>query len=115
MIRFLWRWVKRGVLAVLILLLAVIAPIGYNEFACQSEGVTDSYTPILPPEHHRPESRTYLTYPEWHIVHAYDDYAKVIETGDPHDYGFLRSIFGFWSSLCDLSRVSGAYGGRMGV
>ena len=111
MIRFLWRWVKRGVLAVLILLLAVIAPIGYNELACQSEVQADAYTPILPSEHHRPESRTYLTYPEWHIVHAYDDYAKVIETGDPHQYGFLRSIFGFWSSLCDLSRVSGAYGG----
>ena len=44
------------------------------------------------------------------IVHAYEDYAQVINSGDPHDYGFLRGIGGFWSSLCTLSRNAVAHG-----
>ena len=52
-----------------------------------------------------------LTYPEWHIVNAYDDYAKVIQLGDPHDYEYLKSISGFWSSLCTLSKKSASHGG----
>jgi hypothetical protein len=52
-----------------------------------------------------------LTYPEWHIVHAYADYAEVIRTGDPHEYGFLSAIGGFWSSTCALSTASGPHGG----
>lgn len=35
----------------------------------------------------------------------------MIRDGDPHDYGFLRGIGGFWSSLCALSQASGAHGG----
>ena len=52
-----------------------------------------------------------MTYPEWHIVHAYDDYARTIAQGDPHDYSFFRAILQFWSSLCTLSRQSGPMGG----
>ena len=43
----------------------------------------DTYTPIVPEADRRPESRTLLTYPEWHIVHAYDDYAAVIRHRRP--------------------------------
>ncbi len=51
-----------------------------------------------------------MTYPEWHIVHAYEDYAEVIREGDPHEFGYLSSIRGFWSSLCTLSETSHSYG-----
>lgn len=91
--------------------LALAAPVIWVETACRSSVAAETYQPILPPEHRRAESRTLLTYPEWHIVHAYDDYAKVIRTGDPHEFGFLRAISGFWSSLCALSKASGAHGG----
>lgn len=104
------RWVKRAVLGLLVLCLALVAPIAYTETACRPAGSPVSLQPILPPAHHRPESRTLLTYPEWHIVHAYEDYARVIETGDPHEYGFINGIAGFWGSLCALSRSSGQLG-----
>ncbi len=108
---FLWRWIKRLFLALFGLVLILLAPVAYNEVACRPEGVADPFSPLLSGEGTRAESRTLMTYPEWHIVHAYDDYARVISDGDPHDYGFVRGIFGFWSSLCALSKESGRMGG----
>jgi hypothetical protein len=114
MIRWLGRWGRRLLVALLVALLCLSAPIVYTELACQSNVAPDGYRAILPAEHHRAESRTLLTYPEWHIVHAYDDYAKVISDGDPHDFGYWPAIAGFWSSLCTVSRQAGAMGGIPG-
>lgn len=44
-------------------------------------------------------------------MHAYADYAEVIRTGNPQDFGFLSAIGGFWSSTCALSKASGPHGG----
>lgn len=101
----------RFLLVLVILVAILLAPVAYNETACQGRQVDSSYASLLPPEHHRAESSTLLTYPEWHIVHAYDDYARVIATGDPHDFGYFSAISGFWSSLCALSETAGAHGG----
>ncbi|WP_172293231.1 hypothetical protein [Pseudoruegeria sp. HB172150] len=109
--RWLFRWFGRLLMVLAAFVVILLAPIAYVELACRSEPLPDNYVSILPPEHRRPESRTLLTYPEWHIVHAYDDYARVISEGDPHDFGFFSSITGFWSSLCSLSKASGAHGG----
>lgn len=109
--RWIRKWLKRCILVLLILIVLLLSPIVYVEVACRGDAPMTDYKPILPAEHHRSEAKTLLTYPEWHIVHAYDDYAKVIETGDPHDFGFVKSIAGFWSSLCALSRRAPAHGG----
>jgi len=108
---FLWRWLKRLIVVVVLLVAALLAPVLYVETLCRGDGVAAPYVPLLPPEQHRQEARTLLTYPEWHIVHAYDDYATVIATGDPHDFGFFQAIRGFWSSLCALHQQSAQYGG----
>lgn len=109
--RFIWRWIKRLVLLALVIILGLLSPVAYVETMCRSPVVPDHYRPILPQADWRPEARTLLTYPEWHIVHAYEDYAAVIHTGDPADFGYLQSIGGFWSSLCALSQVAGDHGG----
>ncbi len=109
--RFLWRWAKRIIALVLVLILGLLAPVIYVEIACRGDVLTSDYTPVLPDEDHRLESRTLLTYPEWHIVHAYDDYAEVIATGDPHEFGFLRAITSYWTSLCAFSEMAGQHGG----
>lgn len=108
---FLWRWFKRAVLVLLLLIIGLLSPVAYVETMCRSPVVADTYRPILPEADRRPEARTLLTYPEWHIVHAYEDYAAVIRSGDPADFGYLTSIGGFWSSLCALSQVAGEHGG----
>lgn len=105
------RFLKLGLGVLLLLVIGLLAPIGYTELACRPGDGGSDYAAILPPDQHRPEGRTLLTYPEWHIVHAYDDYAKVIRTGDPHDYKYLPAIGGFWASLCNLSKASGPHGG----
>lgn len=112
--RRIWTWLKRLVLLAILLIVLLLLPIGYNELACIPKTKDNDYAALLPPEHHRPESRTLLTYPEWHIVHAYDDYAKVISKDDPHDFGYFRSVRGFWSSLCELSYASARHGGFPG-
>jgi hypothetical protein len=105
------RWIKRLVLLGVVLILALLSPIAYIETLCRPEGAPVTHNPLVGPDWQRPEGRTLLTYPEWHIVHAYADYAEVIRTGDPHDYGFLSAITGFWSSTCALSKASGPHGG----
>ncbi|SLN11022.1 hypothetical protein ROA7450_00053 [Roseovarius albus] len=112
--RWLWKWLKRIVLVVALVVVGLALPVGYNELACVRKPVESEYAAILPPDQHRAESRTLLTYPEWHIVHAYDDYAKVIETGDPHEFGYWQAVRGFWSSLCELSYASADHGGFPG-
>ncbi|MBA3908547.1 MAG: hypothetical protein C0524_01405 [Rhodobacter sp.] len=107
----LFRLLKRFVLLVVVLILGLLSPVAYIETMCRPEGSAEVRTPLVGSDWQRSEGRTLLTYPEWHIVHAYADYAEVIRAGDPHDYGFLPSIGGFWSSTCALSQASGPHGG----
>lgn len=110
--RFLFRWIGRAFLALVLFIILLLLPVGYVELACQRPLVEDDYQPVITdPEWQRPESRTLMTYPEWHIVHAYDDFAKVIETGDPHEFGYVRSIVDFWTTLCPLAKRSAEMGG----
>jgi hypothetical protein len=110
--RFLWRGAKRLLAVVVVLALVLLAPVAWVEVACRGTAVADGYTPLIAePAWRRAESRTYTTYPEWHIVYAYQDYAAVIRTGDPHDYGYLSGIAGFWRALCPLARTAAAHGG----
>jgi hypothetical protein len=110
-LRRLFLWVWRGVLGLVLIVALLLAPVGYTELVCQSDARDENYTSLVGPEWVRLESRTLMTYPEWHIVHAYDDYAKVIATNDPHDFGYVSAVRGFWSSLCDLGRSAGNHGG----
>jgi hypothetical protein len=98
-------------LALGLVIVGLLAPVGYVELACRGTAVADTYQPlIVDPAWQRAKSRTLLTYPEWHIVHAYDDYARVISQGDPHEFGYLRAVSGFWAALCPLSRQAAEMG-----
>lgn len=108
--RLLWRLLKRLILVVVVVVLGLLSPVAYSEVMCRPTGEPGAYEAILKPAYHRSESRTLMTYPEWHIVHAYEDYARVLEKGDPHQYRFLKGISGFWGSVCTLSRASGELG-----
>ena len=96
----------------LLLLIAVIAgPILYVETMCRGEAVTqEQATYITAPEHQRPEARTYMVYPEWHIVYAYEGYAEALRTGHPHSFPYLNAIKGFWSATCGLTEQADQLG-----
>jgi hypothetical protein len=110
-VRVLFRLIKRLVALVVVLVLGLLSPVAYIETMCRPQDALVAHTPLVGNDWQRAEGRTLLTYPEWHIVHAYADYAEVIRTGAPHDYGFLSAIGGFWSSTCALSQASGPHGG----
>ncbi|HTV01758.1 MAG TPA: hypothetical protein VMF13_14520 [Luteitalea sp.] len=106
------RFLKRCIVAAVLGLLVLLTPVAYVEFACDGTPVEQRYVPrIADPAFRRLEANSYLTYPEWHIVFAYDGLAKVLETGDEHAFDYATSVTGFWRSTCSLMRVASAHGG----
>ncbi|HEX2443599.1 MAG TPA: hypothetical protein VHJ77_06605 [Vicinamibacterales bacterium] len=109
-----WRLIKRAVAALFVVMLLLMTPVAYVELACrgEAEAGAPAYQPLLTdPAYQRREANTYLTYPEWHIVFAYDGLARALKAGDEHAFGYLRSIAGFWRSTCALTRFAGGHGG----
>lgn len=116
MIRFVGRLIRWIVIVALLTVAGLAAPIAYVELSCQPPPLTNTpYTPLIgTAADRRSEANTYLTYPEWHIVYAYDGLAEVLKTSDEHDFDYLSSVWRFWDATCTLSRVANAHGGASG-
>ena len=84
------------------LVLICVMPILVVETMCRGEALPQEPPRYITAET-RPEARTYMVYPEWHIVYAYEGYAAALADGRPHNFPYLRSVTGFWSSLCGLT------------
>lgn len=104
------KWALGAGLVVVILAAGLLLPVAYVELACQGSVRAEPGPSLVNERYRRVETRTLLTYPEWHIVHAYEDYAQVIGDGAPHDYGYWNGIAGYWSSLCSLTKAAAALG-----
>jgi hypothetical protein len=107
------RWAKRiaGALAALVVILA--APVLWIEVGCTAarEPGTVTRAPLVEDRGYaRRESDSYLSFPEWHIVYAYEDLAGVLRHGDPSGFAYGRQIGAFWTNLCGLTRVVTARG-----
>ncbi len=110
--RLIWRLIKWGVTATVLLIVVSALPIAYIEAACRQEPAQADYRPVITDKKfQRAEANSYLTYPEWHIVYAYEGLAKVLETGDEHAFGYVSSVHDFWSAFCDLNRMANRHGG----
>lgn len=111
MIRRMWRifaWSLVG-LALLVIVLAI--PVVYIETACREDPNQDIYEPIVAnAAFDRSEANTYLTYPEWHIVYAYEGMANVLKDGDEYNFDYIKSVVGFWKSFCELNRMASQHG-----
>ena len=122
MIRRLWLRVRRALTlrrvlkwslaSLLVATLLLLSPVAYVELGCRGQAATQTYQPLITdPAFQRSEANTYLTYPEWHIVFAYDGLAQALKTGDEHAFDYIDSISSFWSSTCALTRVASQHGG----
>lgn len=93
-----------------LLLAVILAPIVTIETQCRSpiEGLeTSGYRPLIrDPSWRRDESRTWLTYPEWHIVYSAESLGRHLEKHPPSGYHYFRDIRGFWSAYCAMNRAS---------
>lgn len=105
-------WLKIPLAAIAVAAVAAVAAIGLVEVRCMGTPVAekDPYRPILEPAYRRNEIDTYLTYPEWSIVHAYEDFAGVVRAGNESDFPYFSSIGGYWSNLCSMAGHATARG-----
>jgi hypothetical protein len=99
-----------------LLLATIFVPIAYVETACRGPSDTvrpdESYQRLLTAGPGiRKEARTWLTYPEWHIVYSAESYGRFLGTRPPSAFPYFRHIGGFWSSYCALNKVTAASGG----
>ncbi|MEC9343317.1 MAG: hypothetical protein VYD64_05675, partial [Pseudomonadota bacterium] len=116
MLARLFRLVKWLSVALLVLVLALLAPVAWVETVCRDQPVGEPHTPLMAEARfHRAEANSYLTYPEWHIVYAYEGLANVLKTDDEHAFDYLGSVAGFWSSFCKLNRTAQRHGGGDGA
>jgi hypothetical protein len=105
-------FLKWSLASLFVATLLLLSPVAYVELRCRGDAATHAYAPLLTdPAFQRREANTYLTYPEWHIVFAYDGLAEVLKTGDEHAFDYVSSISRFWGSACALTRVAGQHGG----
>jgi hypothetical protein len=102
------RW-RLAIAAGLALATVVLTPIAYIEGGCRAP-LADAPQPapaLLPEADRRPLARTYLTYPEWHIVYEAEDYARHLAAGRPPSaFPFGAEIGGFWTSYCTVNRLT---------
>lgn len=111
--RRLFKWI--GIFFVILLLL-LAAPLVYIHVACNSGGVQarpsdQSQLPAAiadalpdPSQWKRPEADSFLTYPEWYIVHTSQDYARYLADHTASGFRYFASAFGFWTSYCQMNR-----------
>jgi hypothetical protein len=53
---------------------------------------------------------SYLTFPEWDIVHAYADLAAVTQATSESAFDYGAATAGFWTSLCGATRAASRTG-----
>lgn len=109
--------IARSVRVTLVVLVAAtlalaLAPVVWVEATCRSardaSGATSAST--LAPEHRRNPVDTFLTYPEWSIVHAYEDLAAVTTARSESHFDYGTAIAGYWRGLCTTLQVASARG-----
>jgi hypothetical protein len=62
------------------------------------------------PDYYRPESKTYLTLPEWYIVYSTDEYADFIAEDSSSDFPYFRAVGQYWQSYVDVcNEIRGRY------
>lgn len=104
---------------VLVLMLAILValPVVSVETACRQPPSREASSErqvslgITALGYRRPETNSYLSYPEWAIVYAYQDLAGVMRDKEEYGFDYLASIGGFWTSLCGVNRIASARGG----
>jgi hypothetical protein len=108
--RFVWRVIKLSVVALFLLLLWVWFANAYQEAppaACAAR------PPIgLPsleekaPGYQRPESSTYLTFPERYLAYNAHEYAQTLASGRPSRFPYFRSIAQFWRGYYRVFKIT---------
>jgi hypothetical protein len=80
-------------------LIALVSP-----RATGDQGVT-----LTPPEYRRPTEQTFLTFPEWFLVHSPAEYAAFVKGHPPSEFPFLGHVRQFWTSYRKVAEATREY------
>jgi hypothetical protein len=58
----------------------------------------------IPPDQRRSVEQTFLTYPEWFLVHSPAEYARFVREHPAHGFPFIGHIGQIWSSYAAVTR-----------
>jgi hypothetical protein len=105
----------RVVLAIFILAMVFLPPIGIETFCrrMSRQQTVENADPLTINDafYHRPETDTYLSYPEWLIIYAYSDLATMLRQSGENSYSYLQAIDDYWGGFCSMNRLASANGG----
>jgi hypothetical protein len=78
-------------------------------FAGATAATSTSATSVTPVEHRRGEEQTFLTYPEWFLVHSPAEYAAYVHEHTPSEFPFWGHIGQLWRSYAAVTRATREY------
>jgi hypothetical protein len=62
------------------------------------------------PDYYRPESKTYLTLPEWYIVYSTDEYGAFLQNNRAGEFPHFKAVGQYWQSYAEVCReIRGRY------
>lgn len=79
-------------------------------FALAWADVASAYEPVAPLEHRRGVEQTFLTFPEWFLVHSPAEYAEYVKAHPPSGFPFWAHIGQFWRSYSAVTRATRSAG-----
>ncbi len=80
----------------------------------EETGLTSDAVPLEAikniPDYYRPESKTYLTLPEWYIVYSTDEYGAFLQNRRSGEFPYFKAVGQYWQSYVDVCReIQGRY------
>jgi hypothetical protein len=86
-----------------VLSLAILA---FAEGAFAAGPLDESQGVLTPIEHRRPADQTFLTFPEWFLVHSPAEYAEYTRDHHPSGFPFIGHIGQMWSSYAAVTEAT---------
>lgn len=74
--------------------------------AASAQPALSQWSGITPEEHRRGTEQTFLTFPEWFLVHSPAEYALFIRENPPSEFPYFGHIGQFWRSYSEVSRTA---------
>lgn len=68
-----------------------------------------AHAQVAPPEHRRGPEQTFLTYPEWFLVHSPAEYAEYVRDHTSTQFPFIGHTYQFWQGYGAVTRATRDY------
>lgn len=87
---------RRAARASLALLLCLVVVVAANR--SMDSFASEASEPVTPAEHRRPTEQTFLTYPEWFLVHSPTEFAVFVRDNPVSEFPLLGHVGQFWQA-----------------